>query len=92
MNNRIHKRLELTQVDGKEGVYRIHLFDPLELFMEKYENTNLPYDRDGYVRIFGDGLRELYFPVVELTTIDLVFFTKAVLSEWSSGLKLIHKN
>lgn len=88
MNDRIHKRLELTPVEGKEYHYRIGLFAPdLELFMEdKYYDRRLPHDKDGYVRIYGDGLRENYWPVVQLTTIDLVFFVKTVLSEWSSGL------
>ena len=85
---KIFMRFDLHNVDGKEGVYLIGLFHPeLELFMEKYYDRRLPHDKDGYVRIFGQGLNDIYFPIVELNSIDLNFFTKTVLSEWSSGMK-----
>lgn len=89
MNNRIHRRLELIPVDGKDGVYLIGLFKPeLDLFLERHYDRRLPHDKDGYVKIYGDGLNETYWPVVELTTIDLVFFTKTILSEWKSGMRI----
>lgn len=91
ITHKIFMRFDLHHVDGQEGVYLIGLFKPeLDLFMEKHYDRRLPYDRDGYVKIYGQGLNEMYWPVVQLSTIDLNFFTRTVLSEWSSGMKILN--
>ena len=84
----IYKRLELKKQEHSEGVFIIRLFSPLNIYLEEYYDRRLPSSNLGYVRIFGKGLRELYFPIIHIETMDINFFKTLVIQEMETLPKL----
>lgn len=81
ISRKTYDRLKLQKQENSDGVFKIKLFEPLNIYLEKYYDRRLPPSDFGYVRIFGNGLRELYFPIVQLDDMDLNFFNTLVMNE-----------
>lgn len=77
----VHSKLSLIPIEGREGLFRVKYFDPLKIYMSRYENRALPRKKHGYVRISGPNLTDLFFSVDDLEVMDLAFFKEAVLQE-----------